>query len=340
MTNKIGFCCKHVSHSSKGLVPTEGMNIGSTTVAWLKRQTREAAEQKLWDLMERNIAATLRLIETVGDHDERLRMVRIGSDVLPVYTEPSFSYFWRQGYVRSAAERGFAKIGDLARIRGVRLSFHPGQFCCLASDSDGIVARSIEEFEYHADMARWMGYGSEWHDHGFKINVHVSGRRGPTGIRAMLHRLSPEARNLITLENDENGHGLDDIIDLGDEVALVLDIHHHLIRTHEYIRVSDDRVKRVIDSWRGVRPIFHYSMSREDYLQGHDANTLPDMEMLLAQGYRKQKLRAHSDMMWNKASNKWAYEHWEWADCMVEAKSKNLASQELFEVWKSFEYHV
>jgi UV DNA damage endonuclease len=46
----------------------------------------------------------------------------------------------------------------------------------LASESDEIVERSILEFEYHADMARWMGYGASWHDHGFKINVHLSGK--------------------------------------------------------------------------------------------------------------------------------------------------------------------
>ena len=33
-----------------------------------------------------------------------------------------------------------------------------------------------------------------------------------------------------------------------------MDIHHHWIRDEEYIQPNDDRVKRVIDSWRGVRP--------------------------------------------------------------------------------------
>jgi UV DNA damage endonuclease len=53
----------------------------------------------------------------------------------------------------------FAPIGETARRLDVRLSFHPGQFCVLASEIRRIVNRSIQEFEYHADMARWMGYG-------------------------------------------------------------------------------------------------------------------------------------------------------------------------------------
>jgi UV DNA damage endonuclease len=55
------------------------------------------------------------------------------------------------------------------------------------------------------------------------------------------------------------------------------------------------------------------------------------MEKLLEAGYKKQKLRAHSDYCWNDACNEWALSHWEWADIMVEAKMKNLASEQLLQ---------
>jgi len=64
---------------------------------------------------------------------------------------------------------------------------------------------------------------------------------------------------------------------------------------------------------------------------GHDCDTRPDLDALLAAGYKKQKLRAHSDFAWNRACNEWALEHNSWADIMVEAKGKNLASQQLYE---------
>jgi UV DNA damage repair endonuclease len=104
-----------------------------------------------------------------------------------------------------------------------------------------------------------------------------------------------------------------------------MDVHHHWCREGEYIQPSDDRVKRVIDSWRGVRPAMHYSVSREDVLVGHDPDTLPDMKKLLAQGFKKQKLRAHSDFMWNRAVNAWAADFSTDFDIQVEAKGKNLA---------------
>ena len=333
---RIGFCCKWLTDPSecggmKVNAANRELNGRSTTMRWL-REHPEEAEQRQWDIMNHNAAAALKMVETVGTLRPELRMVRLGSEMLQGYTERDWKAWWQQPDVQAHCERIFAPIGEAARRLDVRLSFHPGQFCVLASDSDDIVERSIEEFEYHADMVRWMGYGETFQD--FKINVHISGRQGPAGIRAALSRLSPEARNCITIENDEMSWGIDASLELVDDLALVLDIHHHFVKTGEYIRATDDRIKKIRDSWRGVRPVVHYSQSREDLLVDHDVDVLPDMESLLKQGYKKGKLRAHSDFMWNNACNRWAREHWDWADIQVEAKGKNLARESLLEFWE------
>ena len=329
VTKRIGFACKWIDRPDQvnGIKPTDDAktyNTGSTTVAWLNRQTTEVAEQRLWDLMVGNIEATRKLVERVGTLDENLRMVRLSSDILPVYTQQDWCGFWRRSDVRTYCERAFGEVGDLARKRSVRLSMHPGQFTVLASCNPGIVERSIEEFEYHADMVRYMGYGKTFQD--FKINVHISGKLGPEGIRAAHKQLSPEARNCITIENEENAWGLDDCLTISDIVPIVLDVHHHWIREGEYILPTDNRVRRVVDSWRGVRPTMHYSVSREDYLVGHDGSTAPVHSQLLLDGYKKQKLRAHSDFYWNAATNEWALSFLDSHDIMCESKGKNLAS--------------
>ena len=334
MIKRIGFACKWIDHAGQvdGIKPTDDAkqyNTGSTTVAWLNRQTKDVAVKKLWDLMAQNIESTRKLVERVGNLDESLRMVRISSDLLPVYTQHDWSWFWRQADVRSYAEKHFEQVGRLARDRNVRLSFHPGQFTVLASDNPDIVQRSIEEFEYHVDMARWMGYGKTFQD--FKINVHIAGRQGPSGIRSALARMTPEARNTLTIENDEMTWGIEDSLDLVNDCALVLDIHHHWIKTGEYIEASDDRVKRIIDSWRGQRPVIHYSVSREDCLIGHSQHISPDLWTLLESGHKKAKLRAHSNFYWNTAANEWALSFRDQFDIMCESKAKNLASFALYE---------
>ena len=336
---KIGFACKWIDHADQvnGIKKDDDAkqyNTGTTTVRWLNNQSRDVAEQRLWDLMVGNIEATRKLVERVSTLDPHLRMVRISSDILPVYTHESFADYWRKPDVVSYAETHFARVGDIARNSGVRLSMHPGQFTVLASNNPGIVERSIEEFEYHADMARWMGYGKTFQD--FKINVHISGKQGPEGIRRAYTRLSPEARNCITIENEENSWGLNDCLSISDIIPIVLDIHHHWIREGVYIDPNSDSVKRVVDSWRGLRPTMHYSTSREDILTGHCPNTLPDYQLLLVSGYKKQKLRAHSDFYWNQKTNEWAITFLNQFDIMCESKGKNLASMELYNQAKSY----
>jgi UV DNA damage endonuclease len=332
MIKRIGFACKWIDRPEQvnGIKPGDdckALNTGSTTVAWLNRQTRAVAEQKLYDLMVGNIESVRKLVERVGELDENLRMVRLGSDILPVYTQSVWGGYWRDPDVRAYCERAFGEVGALARQRGVRLSMHPGQFTVLASANEGIVERSIEEFEYHADMVRWMGYGQTFQD--FKINVHISGQQGPDGIRRAYQRLSPEARNCITIENEEITHNLNTCLELADLVPIVLDIHHHWINSGEYIDPADERVQRVIDSWRGVRPTCHYSVSREDVLVNHTPSIRPDLQALLATGYKKQKMRAHSNFYWNNEVNEWALGFNDQFDIMCEAKGKNIASFEL-----------
>ena len=334
---RIGFACKymHPDQTQKKKLLEEiqrPLNTKSTTVQWLNRQSKEVAEQRLWDIMVHNIQSYYNLIEYVGGLPNELRMVRLGSDVLPVYTQSDWSYYWQLPDVRRYCEQNFSRVGDLARDLDVRLSMHPGQFTVLASDDEDIVRRSIEEFEYHTDVIRWMGYGKQFQD--FKCNVHISGRKGPAGIKDALKSLSPEARNCITIENDENKWGLEHSLELADDLALVLDIHHHWCREGEYIDPTDDRFKRVIDSWRGVRPAIHYSVSREDLLPLHNTRTRPDFRALEEQGYKKSKLRAHSDYMWNDAVNDWALTFLDYADIMVESKCKNLASINLYKYYK------
>ena len=335
---KIGFACKYV-HPQRDLKPKQlkeieqPLNCRATTVRWLNEHKTEA-EDRLWELMEHNIQSIYELIGYVSTLPNELRMIRISSPILPVATEATWKYFWSKPDVIDYCEKNFIRCGNLARDRNVRLSMHPGQFTVLASDNPDIVERSIEEFEYHVNMARWMGYGKEFQD--FKINVHISGRKGPQGIIDVMRRLTPEARNVLTIENDEMKWGLESSLELEKTCALVLDIHHHWVATGEYIDANDDRVKRVIDSWRGKRPTLHYSVSREDVLVDHDPDTLPDMDKLLEQGYKKTKLRAHSDFYWNSAVNHWAWSFTDNFDIMCESKAKNLASIDFYnrQSWK------
>jgi hypothetical protein len=79
---RVGFCCKWIDGPEQinGFKPDDAareLNTRVTTVAWLNRQTRDVAEERLWDLMRHNIESIRKLVERVGTLDDDRRMVRL-----------------------------------------------------------------------------------------------------------------------------------------------------------------------------------------------------------------------------------------------------------------------
>ena len=334
MDQRIGFCCKMLpeqtfSTKKDAQVWLDQHNCKSTTVAYLDKLTRTAAIDKICQIIQHNQQALAQQFRTLGTWPQALRMVRVGSEILPVRTFARYRDVYDEPVVRKTLE-GFAAVGNLARANDIRLSSHPGQFTIITSDSPDVVDRAIEDLEYHAEIFRLMGYDST--DQRQEINIHGGPQRGDMveRFRAGVRRLSAEARQWLSVENDEFSHGLDDILPLADTVKIVVDINHHWIKEGVYLLPDDPRMQTVIASWRGARPEIHVAYPHEDVLPGHDPHTLPDMALLEAKNIKRAKLRAHSDQSWNTAIGKYALTFWPLADLCVEAKHKNLASKNLY----------
>lgn len=328
---KIGFCCNWVSGT--GDKAEEGLlNQTSTTIAALSRKTPAQRTQQIIELVTRNLSTGYRLVDLVGKKPEGQRMLRLTSEFLPAFTHELVTPIYGTSELRELMETGFRKIGNRAREAGVRLSFHPGQYCLLNNEDPGILTRAIEELEYHAQMFLMMGY-SGWHDHDSAINIHTGGRAGGTeGFLEGFKKVSRDAQNFLTVENDEFSFGLTDLEILAPHVPIVLDIHHEWVHSGgHYIQVDDPRIEYVKESWRGHRPLGHFSTSPEEHLPKHPRDVLPDFQALLLSGVNRRMLRAHSDHCWNDAANEWAISHLSWMDIEVEAKMKNLASEALYQ---------
>lgn len=318
----LGFACKINSEFD---TPDPKLNLKGTTLTWLRANPTKA-RQKLEMLLEHNISVLKQQLKFVAMLPKQQRMFRISSDLLPAYTTDEFMPFYYSHNNQNFLEEQLGKIGDYARDNNIRLSFHPGQFCVLASESPLTVENSLAEFEYHADIIRWLGYGKKFQD--FKCNIHIGGKLGPEGIRKAYGLLSQVARNTITIENQEFTWGLEHCLQLADILPVVFDIHHDWIYTGKYRQLSNSQIQQVIDSWRGVRPTMHYSLSRvleDDCVQGLDDRT--------AYANTKQALRAHSDFAYNNDVNNLVFEYHEHFDVMLGAKEKNRAQQQLIDYW-------
>ena len=124
---------------------------------------------------------------------------------------------------------------------------------------------TIRELEDHSLIMDLMNLPATYDA---PINIHIGGAYGDREVTAAqwvmnFKKLSTNLRSRLTIENDEMCWGIDASLELIHNCALVLDLHHHWVSTGEYIQFNDDRFKKMIDSWRGVRPVIHYSVSKE-----------------------------------------------------------------------------
>lgn len=312
---KFGYACKFFNAEEKQPFP-----FRATTRKRFLSLKDEARIVLLYEIVQNNLTHLFHNLEALALQPDALRMMRIGSDLLPLYTLPDAMALY-QDFLPDFYPL-LAECGHFARQNNIRLSFHPGQYSVLASDNPLVVERAIEDVEYHTQCAVLMGYGQVFQD--FKINIHMNGKGGFAGFKAAFAKLSPEARLMLTVENDEISCSLDGVLQAKDLCPVVLDIHHHWVKENEFIQPTDARIALIKESWRGVRPVLHYSVSQEGLIPEEG---FPDQNLL---GVPKMKLRAHSDYYFNRTLNDWALS-FEDFDIMCEVKMKNLARDQLYE---------
>ena len=325
---RIGFCCTYVSPTGDA-EETAAMNMKTVTMSWLGRQPVAVAYERLAAVVAHNLDVLDRQIAHVAQLGPLERMFRMVSGFLPGWSHPTAQPLY-DADLRATIERRLAAAGAAARRGDVRLSMHPGQHAILATLRPSALDNAILDILDHLTVFEMMGY-SGWHPHGAHINVH--GGAGSAGVEALRHGLAQvpaAARDLLTIENDEVSFALDDLIAVADEVAIVVDFHHHWIKSRgEWLMPDDPRADRLVESWRGVRPAAHISVSREALYSELLADEAPDFAELSAAGFKASELRGHSDLMWNRWVNEFVGGHLAWCDVEVEAKSKNLASAQL-----------
>lgn len=320
----LGFACIYLPPAG----PRTDYVFTKLTAAKLDQLSDQDADDRVFDGVVKNVQALRRVLGVISQWPEALRMYRITSDLFPMATHPKYRRVYADRHVDSYLRASLSKLGSFSRKHNIKLSMHPGQFVCLASDRDDVIKNSIDELEYHARVAEYMGFGrSAYTD--FKINIHCSGRKGVDGFRSTLSHLSDTARRCLTLENDEVSIGIDTILHakLDRDLPIVLDIHHHWCMTGEHIKATDTRVMRIYDSW-STRPTLHYSCPSESiYCQG--SVSMPNRE-LLVRDHGKSAIRAHSDHLKSEPLNEWALSFYDRFDIMCETKQKNLAQSYLY----------
>lgn len=322
---KVGAACKWVDADG---VSDPAANFRISTVTRLTAMTNAARHEFLTELVKHNMRALRNQFEKVAALPEPLRMWRIGSDVLPVATHAITAAFYADADVQALITKRLLWCGNFARKNNLRISFHPGQFVVLGSQSAQIRENSLRELEYHCDVLARMGY-TGWHPNGASVNIHV-GLKNPdiAAMRATLLSRDTDIRNLVTLENDEFSWGAEAIVDtFGDIVPLVLDVHHYWIHTGRRLHPDSEFVNQIRATWRGVQPKLHLAMSHPHLCGEATPKAQLLLDTLLEAGQTRAGLRAHSQEPWHTRSIDYAGKFG--FDIMWEGKNKNLGAWQI-----------
>ena len=265
----------------------------------IKRTFEEKGLEYIGELVAQNLTDLHTILEWNNKHD--IRVFRLSSDLTPWGSEYEFTDLPNADQVMSL----FKKCGQYALDHDIRLSFHPGQFCVLASPKEKVVLNAISDLELHG---RLMDALLQPRSHLAKINIHLGGAYGDKQKAAQTFcrnfpRLSDAVKTRLTVENDDRTNlfstkELYDYVYSNTGIPIVFDFHHHAI--HPDGLSERDGLALAFKTWQ-VRPCTHYSESKQ-------------VERSTA------LLRAHSNLVYQKIQD-----HGFDFDCVVEAKGKEQA---------------
>ena len=192
-----------------------------------------------------------------------IHMYRMSSDLAPYATHPDMPQF--HNMVRESAS-DLARIGALAKLQDLRLSFHPSQFVVLNSENDELTRKSIWDLTSQAEMLDLMECGPE-----AVLVVHVGGAYGDrvSGCDRWCKAwkmLGEPVRRRLVLENDDLRYSASDVLGIHERtgVKCVFDYQHHWCFNPEGLAMGD-ALRSFIATWpAGVRPKIHFSCARTE----------------------------------------------------------------------------
>jgi UV DNA damage endonuclease len=248
---RLGLCCQFAEQPIK---------FRTTTATNLLRLSAGERQHKLSRLCLANAESLLSALQYCADNG--IGCFRIGSSILPIKTHPQVGYSVGELPESDMIVGAFRCCGEFASQHGVRTVFHPDQFVVLNSPLEDVVEKSIEELEYQAGVAEWVGADV--------INIHGGGAYGDKAaalarFARSLDRLPDAVRSRLTIENDDKVYAPKDLLPLcrATGLPLVYDVHHHRCLSDGL--TIEQATAAALYTWRR-EPLFHISSPLEGWI--------------------------------------------------------------------------
>lgn len=293
--NRIGYCCLSL-----------GINIGKTKKnqilvnrGLVKRTFESKGLEYVSELIISNLKDTLLVLDY--NIKNNIGVYRMSSDSFPFlgfYELDSLPKF-------SIIEILLKQIGDKIKNNDIRVSYHPGPYCVLASENPDVVSKTVNELNKHAELMDRMGLDQSTY---YPINIHINTTK-PSREEAAnrfcnnFHLLSESCKKRLTIENDDKESQysvkmLHELVYNKIQIPICFDQFHFKYGTQD--QTMEEALKLAISTWK-TKALTHISSSKrkED---------------------ESSKITAHSDYIYEKIES-FGLEF----DTELECKKKDIA---------------
>ena len=254
----VGYCCIAVG-INEGLKKKDfiSVNRGMVQKTFIAKGLPYVSELAILNLKD-----CLRILKYNLRKD--IVVYRMSSDMFPWFTHYKFTDLPNWGKIESIMK----EIGDFVLENNLRVGFHPGPYCVIASETQRVVDNSLDELNKHAEMLDYMGLPI---NHFYSINIHLNTTQ-PTLEKSAarfcnnFQLLSNSAKKRLTVENDDKQaqFTVQDLYKMVHSVIgipIIADSLHHFCHTGGY--TWEESFRLALTTWGDIKPLCHHSSSRK-----------------------------------------------------------------------------
>ena len=253
---RFGYACLNMTLRDKNIFTSRTMR---------KKTFIEKGLEYTSSLILENVKDLIKILNWNEKND--IKVFRISSQLMPWASEyeledlPDFEEICY--YLKIA--------GAFATKKQHRLSFHPGQFNCLASEKEAVVLNCIKDLEIHGKIFDIMGMSRT---HFNKINIHLGSTCNGDLMKAKnnfcknFEKLSDSVKCRLTVENDDkpamfSAKFLYENIFKEVNVPIVFDSHHFELGPQD--ASYEDSFHMAYESWQNITPVCHHSNGKKEF---------------------------------------------------------------------------
>lgn len=212
-------------------------------------------QEKDYEKLDRIISSNLYDLEKIIDYNikNNIHFYRMSSKLIPLATHEKVNFDYVTKY-----KQEMKRIGQKIKMYGMRIDFHPDQFCVLNSTRKEVVENSIRILEYLENLLEML----EVEDKVLILHIGSLEFGKKQAIARFAHRfieLPENIRASIVIENDDKTYNILDCLELNKKIGIpiVLDYHHYMCNSGK-IELSD-YIEQIFKTWKEKRPKVHFS---------------------------------------------------------------------------------